>query len=100
MRKTRRDFLKTVGATAAGTGALLAGGRVTHAADPQLKWKAQTLWSAAELTYKVFQDFCARVKKLTNGRLEITPFPAGAVVGTFACLDALSKKVLQRIHQW
>ena len=100
MRKTRRDFLKTVGATAAGTGALLAGGRVTHAADPQLKWKAQTLWSAAELTYKVFQDFCARVKKLTNGRLEITPLPAGAVVGNFECLDALSKNVLQAMNQW
>ena len=63
---------------ALGAGAALAGPGKAQAAEPQFKWKAQTLWSAAELTYKVFQDFCARVKRLTNGRLGITAFPAGA----------------------
>jgi len=101
MGKTRRDFLKTVGATALGTGAVLAGTRKVHAqTKPVFKWKAQTLWSAAELTYKIFSDFCARVKKLTDGKLEITPFPGGAVVGTFECLDAVSKNVLQAMNQW
>jgi TRAP-type mannitol/chloroaromatic compound transport system substrate-binding protein len=101
MGKTRREFLKTVGATAIGAGAVMAGTHKVHAqAKPQFKWKATTLWSAAELTYKVFTDFCARVKKLTDGRLEITPFPAGAIVGTFECLDAVSKNVLQAMNQW
>jgi len=48
------------------------------AADKPIKWKAQALWSAAELSYKTFVDLCARIKVLTNGRLEITPYPAGA----------------------
>ena len=101
MRKTRRDFLKTVGATAIGAGAVVAGAKPVRAqAKPQFKWKATTLWSAAELTYKIFQDFCARVKTLTDGRLEITPFPAGAIVGTFEALDAMSKNVLQAMNQW
>lgn len=70
------------------------------AGDKPIKWKAQTLWSAGELTYKIFADFCERVKVLTNGRLEITPFPAGAVVGTFECLDAVQSGVLQAMNQW
>jgi TRAP-type mannitol/chloroaromatic compound transport system substrate-binding protein len=53
------------------------------------------MWSASELTYKAFEDFCARIKKLTNNRLEIEPFPAGAVTGVFETLDAVSAGVLQ-----
>ena len=41
------------------------------------------MWSAAELTYKAFQDLCARIKVNTNGRLVIEPFAAGAVTGVF-----------------
>jgi TRAP-type mannitol/chloroaromatic compound transport system substrate-binding protein len=101
MGKTRRDFLKVAGAAALGAGTVMTSPRKVHAqTKPTFKWKATTLWSAAELTYKVFSDFCARVKKLTDGRLEITPFPAGAIVGTFECLDALSKNVLQAMNQW
>jgi len=47
-----------------------------------IKWKAQTLWNAQERPQKTFEDFCKRVKVLTNGRLEIEPFPAGAIVPT------------------
>ena len=69
-------------------------------AEKPIKWKAQALWSAAELSYKTFVDFCARVKVLTNGRLEITPYPAGAIVPTFEGLDALKNNVLQALHTW
>jgi len=69
-------------------------------AEKPIKWKAQALWSAAELSYKTFVDFCARVKVLTNGRLEITPYPAGAIVPTFEGLDALQNNVLQALHTW
>jgi len=65
-----------------------------------IKWKAQTLWSAQELTHKTFEDLCKRVKVLTNGRLEIEPFPAGAIVPTNETLTALQGNVLQVIHQW
>lgn len=67
-------------------------------AEKPITWKAQTLFSAGELTYKTFEHFCRRVKVLTNGRLEITPYPAGAVVPTFECLDAVKNNILQAMH--
>ncbi len=70
------------------------------AAEKPIKWKAQALWSAAELSYKTFVDFCQRVKVLTNGRLEIKPYAAGAIVPTFDGLDALQNNVLQALHTW
>jgi TRAP-type mannitol/chloroaromatic compound transport system substrate-binding protein len=70
------------------------------AADKPIKWKAQAMWSAAELSYKTFVDFCARVKVLTNGRLEITPYSAGTLVPTFEALDALQNNVIQAMHMW
>jgi len=47
-----------------------------------------------------FVDFCARVKVLTNGRLEITPYSAGTLVPTFEALDALQNNVIQAMHMW
>jgi TRAP-type mannitol/chloroaromatic compound transport system substrate-binding protein len=52
------------------------------------------MWSASETTYKAFEDFCKRVGAATGGRLEIQPFSAGAVVGVFETLDAVSAGVL------
>jgi TRAP-type mannitol/chloroaromatic compound transport system substrate-binding protein len=65
-----------------------------------IKWKAQTLWNAQERPQKTFEDFCKRVKVLTNGRLEIEPFPAGAIVPVNESLTALQGNVLQAIHVW
>ena len=69
-------------------------------AGKTIKWKAQSFWSAAELTHKTFVDFCNRVKVLTNGRLEITPYSAGTIVPTFEALDALQNNVIQCMHMW
>jgi|Deesub1362A_J573_1020465.scaffolds.fasta_scaffold02622_6 TRAP-type mannitol/chloroaromatic compound transport system substrate-binding protein len=68
------------------------------AAEQPIKWKAQAFWAAAELPYKTFVDFCNRVKILTNGRLEITPYPGGAIVPSFEALDALQNNVIQAMH--
>jgi TRAP-type mannitol/chloroaromatic compound transport system substrate-binding protein len=65
-----------------------------------IKWKAQTLWNAPERPQKTFEEFCKRVKVLTNGRLEIEPYPAGAIVPTNETLTALQGNVLQAIHVW
>jgi TRAP-type mannitol/chloroaromatic compound transport system substrate-binding protein len=67
-------------------------------AEKPIKWKAQSLFSTGELTYKTFEDFCLRVKVLTNGRLEITPYPAGAIVPTFEMLDAVKNNIIQAMH--
>ena len=69
-------------------------------AEKPIEWKCQVFWGAAELTYKTFVDFTERVKEMTNGRLVITPYPAGALVPTFEALDALQDDVIQSMHMW
>lgn len=105
MEKNRREFLKKTGvgilgagaATALGARDVLATSAIKKGVKP-IKWKAQALWSASELTYKTFEDFCAKIKIMTGGRLEVTPYAAGTIVPTFEGLDALQNNVLQALH--
>ena len=94
----KRKFLRT--ATAVTTGAAITGAPAIVRAQQTTKWRAQSMWSAAELTYKCFEDLCTRINKATNGRLEIQPFAAGAVTGAFESLDAVSAGVLQAHSSW
>jgi TRAP-type mannitol/chloroaromatic compound transport system substrate-binding protein len=89
--------LKT--ATAATGAAVLGAPAIVRAQEP-IRWRCQSMWSAAELTYKAFVDFCDRVKTNTNGRLLIEPFAAGAVTGVFETLDAVTAGVLQAQSTW
>src|SRR5688572_4652585 len=89
---SRRKFLKA--AALAGTGGAIAGAPAIVRAQQVTTWRAQTLWSAAELTHKCFEDFCERVKQASNGRLVIQPFAAGSVSGVFETLDAVTAGVL------
>jgi len=91
MHQSRRKFLKTVSAV---TGASIAGMPAIVLGQGATKWRVQTLWGAGENTFKMFQDFCDNVKKNTGGRLEITPYAAGAIVGAFETLDAVGQGVL------
>lgn len=91
MHQSRRKFLKTVSAV---TGASIAGMPAVVLGQSATKWRVQTLWGAGENTFAMFQEFCDNVKKNTGGRLEITPYAAGAIVGTFETLDAVGQGVL------
>ncbi len=84
----RRHFL------AVGAGSLALGAPAVALAQARTTWRVQSMWSAAETTYKAFEDFCKRVGAASNGRLEIQPFAAGSVVGVFETLDAVSAGVL------
>ena len=65
-----------------------------------IKWKVQILWSTGGVEYKCFEDFCKRVGEVSNGQLQITPLPAGAVVPTFETLDAVRNNILQGAIVW
>jgi len=97
MSIARRRFLGT--SAVAGTVAL-AGAPALVRAQQATTWRAQSMWSAAELTYKCFEDFCEHVKTASNGRLIIQPFAAGAVTGPFETLDAVTAGVLQAHSSW
>lgn len=92
MSMNRRTLLKAASAAAATS---VLGAPALALAQKTTKWKVQTLWGAGEDTYAMFQMFCDNVKKNTGGRLEITPFSAGAIVGTFETLDAVGQNVIQ-----
>ncbi|HEY3074085.1 MAG TPA: TRAP transporter substrate-binding protein [Burkholderiales bacterium] len=94
MAASRRTFLK------AAAGGALAGAPAIVRAQEVTTWRAQTLWSAAELTHKCFEDFCERVKNASKGRLVIQPFAAGSVTGAFETLDAVTAGVLQAQASW
>jgi TRAP-type mannitol/chloroaromatic compound transport system substrate-binding protein len=98
MSTSRRTFLKT--AAVAGTGAVIAGAPAIVRAQQVTTWRCQTLWSAAELTHKCFEDMCERIKVASGGRLVIQPFAAGAVTGPFETLDAVTAGVLQAQASW
>ena len=89
----RRKFIQSTVAGAVAAPAIVK-------AQASAKWKMQSMWSSAELTYKAFEDLCAHVNKLCAGKLEITPFAAGAVTGVFETLDAVTAGVLQGHSSW
>ena len=95
MSISRRKFLST-----AGVGGAIAGAPAIVRAQQAITWRCQSMWSAAELTYKCFEDFCEHVKAASNGRLVIQPFAAGAVTGPFETLDAVTAGVLQAHSSW
>lgn len=97
-KTTRRGFLKATSVATAGLAA--AGAPAIVRAQQPIRWRCQSMWSSAELTYKAFVDFCDRVKANTGGRLVIEPFAAGAVTGVFETLDAVTAGVLQAQSSW
>jgi TRAP-type mannitol/chloroaromatic compound transport system substrate-binding protein len=98
MSTARRKFLRTT--AVAGAGAVMAGAPAIVRAQQATTWRCQSMWSAAELTYKCFEDFCEHVKQATNGRLVIQPFAAGSVTGPFETMDAVTAGVLQAHSSW
>lgn len=69
-------------------------------AQEKFKLKFQATWPAGSTLYDNFKMFCADVKKMSAGRLEIEHLPAGAVVPAFELLDAVSRGVLDGGHAW
>ena len=98
MNDSRRTFLKSSLVAGAALPVLAAPAIVR--AQSKTKWRAQTLWSTAEVTYKTFAELCARIGTLTQGRLTVEPFSGGAVTGVFQTLDAVSAGVLQAQSSW
>ncbi|MEO8037307.1 MAG: TRAP transporter substrate-binding protein [Betaproteobacteria bacterium] len=75
---------------------LLAIGAIAGGAQAQqpIKWKMMSLWGAGSLPQKLNDQFAARVKELSAGRLVIDSLPGGSVVAASESLDALSVGVL------
>jgi len=62
------------------------------------RWRIQTLWQAGTVNQQAFERFCANVKAMTEGRVEITPLASGAAVGVLETLDAVTRGLLDGHH--
>ena len=92
---SRRNFLKTAGATAAGASAL-AFPMVSRAQTVTVKM--QGAWSATDIFNEFAMEFVNRVNAMSGGRLHIDYLVGGAVVKPFEVTDAVSKGVLDAGH--
>lgn len=91
---SRRTLIKAGVAVAAAVAASRTFNPLTIVRAQPHRWRMQDAWDAGTTGHRLVQEFCDRVRELTDGELDIRPLPAGAVVGTFDKFDAVSRGVL------
>lgn len=77
-------------------GTLAAGSALAD--DETYSWRIQTLWQPGTANQLAFERFAENVAIMTDGDIEITPLPVGAVVGLTETLDAVSRGILDGHH--
>lgn len=66
------------------------------AAPKVFKWKMQAHWPAASASFKPLKDFFEqKITKLTDGRLQVTLYPAGALVPFREIFDSCRKGTIE-----
>jgi len=93
----RRSFLKK-SALAGGTAASAALAAPAVLAQAPILFRMQTSWPASDIWQEFAQDYADRVEAMSGGRLRLEVLPAGAVVGAFQVMDAVSDGVLDAAH--
>lgn len=99
---SRRKVLKA-SATAAAVGAAAVVPKVARAATKKstIKWRMQTHWPTGVGYYKdVYVRFCDRVRAASDGELDITPLPPGAIVPTKDVFEALGRGLFEISLIW
>ncbi len=94
---SRRSFLRTgaLGGTAAAGAALAAPAALAQA---PLVIKMQTSWPASDIWQEFAQAYADRVEAMSGGRMTVDLLPAGAVVGAFQVMDAVSDGLIDVAH--
>jgi TRAP-type mannitol/chloroaromatic compound transport system substrate-binding protein len=94
---SRRRFMTTAAvggaAVAAGT---LAAPQVSRAQT--VTWRFQSTWPQRDIFHEFAADYVNRVNTISGGRLRLELLAAGAVVGAFQLLDAVSAGTLDGGH--
>ncbi|MBX6742611.1 MAG: TRAP transporter substrate-binding protein [Acetobacteraceae bacterium] len=92
---SRRGLLKAAAVGAAGA-AVLARPNVSRAQTVTLRF--QSTWPQRDIFHEFAQDYVSRVNAMTGGRVRLELLAAGAVVGAFQLLDAVSSGTLDGGH--
>ncbi|MCV2876451.1 TRAP transporter substrate-binding protein [Rhodobacteraceae bacterium XHP0102] len=93
----RRSFLRkaALGGGAAASGILAAPAVLAQA---PIVLKMQTSWPASDIWMDFARQYTARVEEMSGGRITVDLLPAGAVVGAFQVMDAVSDGLLDAAH--
>jgi TRAP-type mannitol/chloroaromatic compound transport system substrate-binding protein len=91
----RRGFLKAAAAGGVGA-AVLATPNVSRAQTVTMRF--QSTWPQRDIFHEFAGDFVRRVNEMGGGRLRLELLAAGAVVGAFQLLDAVSAGTLDGGH--
>jgi len=68
---------------------------------PQVfKWRMVTSWPSGIIVHRHAEHFADLVKQMSNGRLQIEVFPAGAIVPALEVMDAVGKGTVEVGHTW
>ncbi len=92
----RRRFL--AGASAATGAATLGVPMIAKGQSGPITMRWQSAWPAKDIFHEYALDCAKKVNDMTGGDLRIEVLPAGAVVGAFDLLDAVSKGTLDGGH--
>jgi TRAP-type mannitol/chloroaromatic compound transport system substrate-binding protein len=79
----------------------LSAASATHAADSKVyEFSIQTAVPSSSLYFQLLERFVKQVGTMSGGRLKGSVLPAGAVVGPFEILDAVSNNVVKAGYAW
>ena len=92
---SRRKFLK--GGLAAAVGSATVGFPMIYMGAAKVV-KMQTSWPSSDIWMDFARQYTERVERMSGDRLKIDLLPAGAVVGAFQVMDAVSDGVLDAAH--
>jgi TRAP-type mannitol/chloroaromatic compound transport system substrate-binding protein len=96
-REGRRSFLKKIAvAGAAATVGFPFFARSASAAP--INMRMQSMWDAGTVGYVEFEKFAKNVTEMSEGKLVVKPFPAGAIMGTFEMFEGVKTGVLDAMH--
>ncbi|TAD91241.1 MAG: twin-arginine translocation signal domain-containing protein [Alphaproteobacteria bacterium] len=92
----RRRFLKTAGVGTVAAASAVAMPNVSRAQT--VVWRFQSTWPQRDIFHEFAQDYVRRVNEMSGGRMRLDLLAAGAVVGAFQLIDAVSAGALDGGH--
>ncbi|MEM8642515.1 MAG: TRAP transporter substrate-binding protein [Cyanobacteria bacterium P01_G01_bin.54] len=103
----RRNFINTAAIATATTAGLAACSQASNTQTtsessgdlPRVEWRMATSWpQSLDTIYGGALTVCDRVRAMTGGRFDITPSPAGEIVGGLEVMDAVETGAVECGH--
>lgn len=98
-----RDIALTVVSLMLALSILLSGctAAAPEATSSVIKWRMATSWPSDMYYFTAgAKAVCDRVHIMSGGRFQITPYPAGSLMGAFDVFDNVSKGNVECMHSW